>query len=645
MALRPVFNVLRDEEGMAVDRALVAALDDADAATAREIALTLIARGTRASLFGLVEAYHQLDEDVRREVLTRTKQLYPALREASVSRREQVRRNLLAVLRDGRLYRGAYLLESSLHDRASRVREAAAETLYALAEGLLERDAAASENVRFTPLSAADAAEGMSAALERAEDRRQIVGALDAGLISFNIHLHPSVIEAAMWFVDDLGPRLWSVVAHPGSRGMRVAANVLAGPPTPRLVPFMIMALQYGDFRGQVARVLEECTDAAFLIQWCRQAWRFKQPRIARAMTAVRDIACFQHGRAALLQLDAEMQARVPWWLEASGVQEAARTDALRELYRRADARLKRTVAWTFAVRPHDRSTTPLRLIAGGQDTDLHALAQLELARRRPIEYPIEDLFHAHAGRGATASPPKPEPPPRTFEEYWARFDRMTPDQRVAVGRRLVNADATLPGLLGRHLQDADPGQRVRALRIIVVLGLAGSFSEQLYKLSHDPDAEVRSAAISAIGPLPDAAADRIVRTALSDRDARVQANAVEAIDLRGDRDKAREVMSKLHSPDNRVRANAVKALLKMGVREAAETLLMMLADEDRAQRVSALWLIDHMGLFPLAMRVIEIADHDPDEQVRGRAQILAERIFKDASQAVVTEARRGVVA
>ena len=54
-----------------------------------------------------------------------------------------------------------------------------------------------------------------------------------------------------------------------------------------------------------------------------------------------------------------------------------------------------------------------------------------------------------------------------------------------------------------------------------------------------------------------------------------------------------------------------------------------MLEDKNRAQRVSALWLIDHMGLFTLANRVIKAARSDEDAQIRQRAQAMADRLLK----------------
>jgi HEAT repeat protein len=136
----------------------------------------------------------------------------------------------------------------------------------------------------------------------------------------------------------------------------------------------------------------------------------------------------------------------------------------------------------------------------------------------------------------------------------------------------------------------------------------------------------VRSAAVLALGQVPNPTSRRILRQAMSDTDGRVAANAVEAADAGGQLD-AEALLPKLTSADNRVRANAVRALLKLGVREAAEALVRMLQHSDPRQRASGLWLVEKMGLGILAGRLGRMAIADVDLQVRTRAADVCERL------------------
>jgi HEAT repeat protein len=220
-----------------------------------------------------------------------------------------------------------------------------------------------------------------------------------------------------------------------------------------------------------------------------------------------------------------------------------------------------------------------------------------------------------------------------TFDRYWAAFDRFNDEEKVQFGQDMLALTPTVRGMINRCLMEPDTASRVRALHIITVLNLVESFADQVYRLGHDADPEVRSTATSALAIIPNATSKRMLHSALRDPDPRVRANAVEAVDRSGDSKSATtELLPMLSATDNRVRANAVKALLKLGVREAAKTLLRMLEDEDRAQRISALWLVDKMGLLTLAARISRMAACDADRQVRGRAQTLIESLGRQES-------------
>ncbi len=620
-----VFDILVGERTPAVDHALVTALQEADPPTAQMIVDALLVRNHRVGLYGLVAAFQEFDESIRQHVLGHMNELFGVLRGASQSRVKQVRLNALELIRRGCAYRAAYLVDAALHDRSAQVREAAAETLYTLADQLLRTSPVA--DLDIDDLDPDEMRSRMAQLESYAEDRRQVVGAIESGLASFGLHLHPSVVEAAMWFVDDLGVKFWAVVSAPGSRAARVAISIISGSKNPRLVPFSIMALNYVEFRPHVAKVLGTCTDAAFLAEWLRQSWRVVQSRTARGLAALRQLTCIRNRAAALMQLPADAQRHIPRCISAAGICKETKLDALKELLRRGHRRARRAAAWALIPRTDERATSQLRALARGDCPELARIAQYELARRRPLEYPPCELIsmpdagsHGESVWGGAEAP-------ATFDKYWATFDQLSEEEGRYFGERILAQDSSAQGILGRRLTESEPADRVRALRIITVLGVAAAFADQLYQMSHDNHPEIRSTAVKALGQLENGATRRILRGALADDDPRVQANAVEAVECSGSKFATSELLSKLASPDNRVRANAVKALLKLGVRQAAETLLVMLEDPSRAQRISALWLIDNMGLFTLAARIVKIAESDDDEQVRERAKTLADRL------------------
>ena len=275
-----------------------------------------------------------------------------------------------------------------------------------------------------------------------------------------------------------------------------------------------------------------------------------------------------------------------------------------------------------------EKAVSLLKAIARDSDERAADVARFELALRFPLDYPPGELLEPR--KTETLQPGNVWGRPGsvlTFEKYWKAYDDATDEQRRETGLQVLDGDASALRLLTRQLTSSNPADRLKALRMVTILGQGENLIEHVYRLSHDTDPEVRSTAVAALGHLPGPVSKRLLKRALNDENARVQANAVEAADRTGDADLALDLLPKLASPDNRVRANAVKALLKLGIREAAITLLRMLRDPNRAQRISALWLIDHMGLFTLASQVVNLAETDQDAIVRGRAKNLTSRI------------------
>ncbi len=633
---RPIFKLLRESDNPATDDALLAALKGTDAPTADAVIDTLLERHTTTGIHGLIAIFHELDEPVRQRILASTDHIFRALREALQSKHEQVRLNVIDVIRRGRLYRASYLLDAALHDAASLIRQTAAETIYFLAEAML----AESESPEADDLTPEQIQQRMIELDGRAEDRRQLVASIASGLTGFNMHHQPRVVEAAMWLVDDLGRKLWTALSAAGGKALRVAITVFDGSKDPRLIPFAITAMNHTDFRPHVVKMLASCHDPDFMAEWFRQCWRMSEPKTAKSMMMLKDLGIAHDRGAGLMQFPVDAQRHIGRWLTATSATTETKIFLMKELYRRGDPLARPSALWNLLSLRDEQVTSLLQVIAG-DNTDGSRVALYELAQRRPERYPPKDLLAPSRSRlpGGTL-PTDParqagptDPADMTFDDYWGAFDDMNEPDRLKLGKEMLAHAPSAGAALKRLLEDQDPSGRMRALRIISTLGLLETFADPLYALSHDPQPSVRSAAVLALGGLDNSTSRLILHNALLDPDSRVQANAVEAIDrLEGSFD-SRKLMPKLDSPDNRVRANAVKALLKMGVREAAESLLKMLADENRAQRISALWLIDQMGLFTLAQRVVTLASGDEDAQVRARAKLLASRLLDETQK------------
>ena len=216
------------------------------------------------------------------------------------------------------------------------------------------------------------------------------------------------------------------------------------------------------------------------------------------------------------------------------------------------------------------------------------------------------------------------------FEEYWECFDKDNTES-VSLRDKVRKDTGALLVCIRAKLGSSSAFERTRALQMGNVLGVCKALEEQIYRLAHDPDAQVRSQAVALLRNLPGSTARRLLRQAVDDPDERVQANAIEALDLLDVTDREKETKPKLESLDNRVRANAVKSLLRLDVYEAGDVLLDMLEDSSPANRLSALWVIEKLGLDAVLARLEVLGTNDPDNRVRQRAKQILQRLAASA--------------
>ncbi len=636
-AKKAIFRLLLKDKDSSADEALALALPGADMITMRAIVETLLLRKTPQGLLAAVAGFHLLDEPCQQLVLEQIDNLYSALRKAMGTNNEQTRINALELIRRGHAYRAAYLFDPALHDRSARVRQYAAEALFYMADELYKAGELIAHREGSPSPEPETLAQHMQELADLAEDRLQVVGALQGALACFNMHLQPRVVEAAMWFIDDMGSRFWSMLTVPGNRAGHAAITVFNGSKTARLVPFAMGGLKHNEFRSPIVKALTHCMEPEFWAEWLRQSWRIVQPKVGRSMAAIKELHALGMGGDLFFHLPIEHQSRLALWLKTAGIPDSTQMSILKELQRRGSVPARRAAVWVLVNMPASTASTLLQSISHDDDQELARMARLELARRDPRAFPLADLLAPNASAWAAHECAWDDGlEPMTFEEYWSLFDMLNEEQRVRQGSRLLADVPTIRAVLNRRLIESDPVSQIRALQIIILLGISGEFAEHLYRLGQNAHAEVRAAAIAALGSVATATSRHLLRAALHDDDHRVQANAVEAFAGIGEADVVEELMPKLESPDNRVRANAVKALLKLGVREAAETLLGMLEEENRAQRLSALWLIEQMGLSSVAHRIMKIAEADEDEEVSRRADRLLRRFADEIADSPV---------
>lgn len=612
MPLSVLFEALAESRNPAADDALVAALRESEPAATGPIVRTLLARGRPSGVAGLIGQYHRIGDEDRRLILESVDQLYGALRDCCSMEDPQARLNVVTVVSDARGYRLSYLLSSLLRDRSPRVRKAAACTMQQLVDRFLADLAKWNEAWAAEPCTPSPdmIAQRRSELRRHLGDRDQLVEAVGAGVESFDKHLHPPVIEAAMWLVDHMSDRFWSTLRSAGGHARRAALDIVQTAMSPRLVPFAIEGLAYDEFRPTLVRMLSSRMAEDVLLEWARQSWRLDAEPLRKPMRLVKQWPQLVEvlGRAELWP-EAD-QRHIVRLLTHTHLPPDTKVSLLRRLLTLGDA-TRRTAVWALCGIPSAASTMLLRTVAASGDDVPARVARRELRRRTTIE--------AREQRSAEAS--GESQPVSGLDQYWAEYEALEPDEQARRGAAILGHAGNAEAFQRNRLNSHSVPVRVKALRILTVTGCASAFEQSVYALAHDPDAVVRSAAMAALGHVRTATSELLLRSALRDPEPRVQANALEALDQLSATSKEPLVHEKLYDGNNRTRANAVKALVKLRVREAAESLYGMLRDPDPEQRRSALWVVAQLRLSPLISRIVELARSDPDMQVRHRAQ------------------------
>ncbi len=614
-----VYGWLREAWNTAADDALLEVLLNGRADSQRFAFDTLLARGREASLARLVGRFDELPEDLKREVAAAGERLSSATRAAVSDERFESRRSAIALVQTAGDCRQAYLLADALCQDDRRTRELAAAALVGVTASYLQR---ANET--------GPSSESIEAHLK---DGEYLAAALQRAIAAWDLHHRTDVLAAAASLPGLMEASLLQKADEPRSKIAHALSELLTGPHDPRLAAFALAALTRSVLRPAAVRAISTCTEPRYFTALLDAAWLLADPEVCRGCGYVKRLAFIEAGLEPLIQLcdagkdaDAAVRsglrlARAVRLIGASGLP----ADTKLGVYRSLLAGGAETPVPTANPLTAGRYAALWELMASeGQAADelllclvqwedaFAPLARLALKKRRPqLDLPSQPS--AVASRVAPAAD--------DFERLWDTFDTLTAEQRLVAVHRLRDEPSRVDRILRGKLASQRAPDRVRALRIIRMLGRTDGFAEPILKLAHDAEPVVRSAAIAALGVLEGASAVRVARQALTDPDARVRANAIEALDALNAADRERSVSPLLRADDQRVRANAIKSLLGLHVREAAEALLGMLAHPQRAYRASALWVIERLQLSTLIERVERLALKDSDPGVRRRAR------------------------
>src|SRR2546421_787090 len=624
--LSRLVQALVESKNEAADEVLLEALRAGNEAEKALALNALFRRGTLKALSGVVEQYSDLPSPLQAVVLGNVKQLHPALRETSKSSNQKVVLAAIRLIAAGKQGKLTYILAEELHGTDDFIAKNACDAVVDLArwaasltkklqtmrprqEGEAEekRDEVSRDPHEIYQLS-------MS---ERPEIEYAVARAIDVHRGKYA----PELLRAALLLADWPGSKTLAILTTPKHGGQSAMVRRLQQAPDSEHVDAFLLAAAQGGLRSHFGTVFSHITDPPVLDALLRRTYWLKDGQLQICMHQVARGVWWDDGELGrdLLRRDDEDASRIGEWISVSGMHDVMQDERLEKLrqhlpnYFPGRMRLLRLAM----RRPKGASLALLKSFLSDPDERLARLAVREIVRRRPVDF--ENMLIKLT---TTASESVRRVISRAvgqvgFENFWEKWDRLDGETRKAAGRAMLKVLSDGLKRLERKIRSGTVDQRIKAISIAQELAVADSLEQVLKQACADPNAKLRSKAVSVLSEITGAPPEAVMEKALHDVDPRVRANAIEVIEAKHRVEYVPLLASRARSPHSRERANAIKALASMRVAAAAPQLIQMMQDERAEHRISGLWALREIGVWNMVNEVGKLAKDDPNLRVR----------------------------
>jgi len=178
------------------------------------------------------------------------------------------------------------------------------------------------------------------------------------------------------------------------------------------------------------------------------------------------------------------------------------------------------------------------------------------------------------------------------------------------------------------QLDQANVYKRAEAVQLLELSRDSRVVDTLIKVLTNDPDAYVRSLAVSALGTLGDKRALEVLRGLLDKRE-EITASAIGALGKLRDIDVAPKLLTLLYDPDHAIRSAAISALCELRYPPALAHFRTLIRDSNPVTRYEAT-----LSLFSLGRALgddiqadLEMLLSDPVEHIRKETQLMLQLI------------------
>lgn len=466
------------------DRIFASALRRAEPEYFHNFAEILLTRRSDVGAAALIEHFEHVDPELRARLLSDEELLRTGVAHAMRGSRA-ARAGALRVLEARPTPRLAYLLPDTLREKNVELRDAGARLMRSLAANVWDR------TVASYGTSNAFAATSLAA------DREQVVRALIDGLRTFELHHCIEVLEAALWFAEDLEAELWTLLQKTRSRCAYVVNEHLQVWNTPRMAGFLLLALLQPDWRMPAQKLLQIWRSPEELRALLTHSHLLERPALRRVLATIRKPVWFEAIGRDLGHLPQAIRGCVPRWLCALGFSDEERIERLAEWLGSADPAVHRAAVYALASLNHPAGLRWMERVAEGR-TALAPFARWYVRGRQDA---LRGAMPTRTAPVAVTPQVAPEvreailPEDPSLPGLW-QVCRRTPDRPPAESIEALRrgAEAWRPRL-AQYLRSPDARDRALLLEVLAAPDLLKSFSDELRELSDDPVDTIRTVA------------------------------------------------------------------------------------------------------------------------------------------------------
>jgi len=574
-----IYDYLAGSKDASTDKALLLGFRLAEEPYSSVVLETALDRCSAQLSSELIGMFHQFVPAHQKLVVSKAGQLGLGLYQAAGSADNQVRFNVLDIIRRSGCCRLADVVSGMLRDHDQQISRHSGLVLLEMASGSANSAMIGSERS-----SDPETGSGYS-------DRKYLTSAVKGALKSYSLHRQKEVVLATMYMMpaDDEG--FWGELLEPFSEVGQSVRRLIVELDDPELAVFCVTALRNDYLRPVAARGISRHKRSAFIIASARVFDRMDDEQVKSGLRLIKKPDWLDSEELMPDMLSEPDQLSLINFVAALGMAPERLADYLAGFANTATASAAEKAMEILAGWTGPAAQGPLCKLLDSpyEKVALAGLGRLmNLGPSNLFKIVAEQLRspHEQVRRAAELYFRR-----TAFDSYWKSFDRLAPSQRVAAGRAVFKIDPQAHDRWRRHSSYKNPDDRIKAIRISRILGLTKQHEDVLHHLAYDNDCVVRSCAVSALGELGNDMTNdsrRCLTQAIDDVDDRVRANAIESVRRCGLKDMTDRLSQFAKYGHNRERANAINTLLKWKVKSAKHAIKDMLTDPREQYRRSA---------------------------------------------------------